>query len=346
MTSTKRTQITTATTPPHDPVGPLDGWHKRVIGQPQFAEAIEPALKRHLAGLGDPARPVGVWLLAGPTGTGKTKSVEALAEVLHGSARNIVRLDCGEFQLEHETAKIIGAPPGYLGHRETTPLLTQMKLNAASSDQCPVSIVLLDELEKASDSFHRLLLGVMDSGSLRLGDNTTVSFTKSMIFATTNLAADKISRSIAAPLGFAGAARPHPSADQRGIVGLAHQAAKCQFPPEFINRLDSMIAFRSLSRDDAAVIAGIELRKALHRPATWDAECPDLDALVDLIVEDGFSPEYGAREIKRSVERMVMGPLADHVWRLDKAGLHAQVHAVGGSIKITHRYGKAEKAAG
>ena len=324
---------------------PLDGWHDLVIGQAQFASAVEPAIKRHLAGLGDPNRPVGVWLLAGPTGTGKTKSVETLAEVLHGSARNLIRLDCGEFQMEHEIAKLIGAPPGYLGHRETQPLLTTMKLNATISSTSPISILLLDELEKASDSFHRLLLGIMDSGRLRLGDNTTVDFTKTLICATTNLAADKIQRASAPALGFAGVTRLRDGGARPAIASLAVRAAKNSFAPEFVNRLDGIIAFHALSRDDAKHIARIELTKALARP-TWMITCDDLDQLVELVVEDGFSVEYGAREIKRSVERLVMGPLADYTWRLDKQELCVRVRVNDGAVEIAHTHGKVASAKG
>jgi ATP-dependent Clp protease ATP-binding subunit ClpA len=143
----------------------------------------------HEAGLAPEGRPVGVFLLLGPSGTGKTKTVEALAEVLHGSERNVLRVDCGEFQMEHEVAKLIGAPPGYLGHRETHPMLTQQKLNAVTSDRSNLSLVLFDEVEKAAATLTRLLLGVLDKAALRLGDNTTVNFERSLIFLTSNLGA-------------------------------------------------------------------------------------------------------------------------------------------------------------
>jgi len=134
---------------------------RKLVGQPAAIEAIVPFVEMHRAMLSPDGRPAGVFLLLGPTGTGKTKTVEALAEVLHGSPKKLLRIDCGEFQMEHEVAKLIGAPPGYLGHRETQPVLTQQRLNATSSESCDLSIVLFDEIEKAAPSMTRLLLGIL-----------------------------------------------------------------------------------------------------------------------------------------------------------------------------------------
>src|SRR5271155_3066647 len=162
---------------------------QKVVGQPAATKVIVPYIQMYQAGLAPEGRPVGIFLLLGPTGTGKTKTVEALAEVLHGTEKNVLKIDCGEFQMEHEMAKLIGAPPGYLGHRETQPMLTQQKLNAVTSDKCELSLVLFDEIEKAAPSMTRLLLGVLDKGVLRLGDNSTVNFERCMIFLTSNLGA-------------------------------------------------------------------------------------------------------------------------------------------------------------
>src|SRR6516165_12308051 len=166
----------------------------KVVGQPNVIDALVPCIEMFQAGLAPENRPVGVFLLLGPTGTGKTRTVEALAEALHGSPRNILKIDCGEFQMEHEVAKLIGAPPGYLGHRETQPMLTQQKLNAVTSEKCSLSLVLFDEIEKAAPSMTRLLLGVLDKGILRLGDNSTVNFEKSLVFLTSNLGAREMMR--------------------------------------------------------------------------------------------------------------------------------------------------------
>ena len=175
---------------------------QKVVGQPAVAEIIVPYIQMFQAGLAPEGRPVGVFLLLGPTGTGKTKTVEALAEVLHGSEKNLLKVDCGEFQMEHEVAKLIGAPPGYLGHRETQPILTQQKLNSVTSEKSVLSIVLFDEIEKAAPSMTRLLLGVLDKATLRLGDNTAVNFEKSLVFLTSNLGAREMLKEISPDFGF------------------------------------------------------------------------------------------------------------------------------------------------
>src|SRR5438105_1531530 len=157
--------------PPSPPDDLLTQLSKRVVGQPQAMAEIVPYVQMHRAGLAPEGRPAGVFLLLGPTGTGKTRTVEALAEILHGSEKKLVKIDCGEFQMEHEVAKLIGAPPGYLGHRETTPFLTQQQLTEAISEQSDLALVLFDEIEKAAHSMTKLLLGILDKGILRLGDN-------------------------------------------------------------------------------------------------------------------------------------------------------------------------------
>src|ERR1700751_3364128 len=174
----------------------------KVVGQPNVINVIVPYIEMFQAGLAPENRPVGVFLLLGPTGTGKTRTVEALAEAIHGSSRNVLKMDCGEFQMEHEVAKLIGAPPGYLGHRETQPMLSQQKLTAVTSDRSALSLVLFDEIEKAAPSMTRLLLGVLDKGILRLGDNSTVNFEKSLVFLTSNLGAREMMREINPEFGF------------------------------------------------------------------------------------------------------------------------------------------------
>src|SRR5436190_6243628 len=183
----------------------------KVVGQPAATKVIVPYIQMFQAGLAPEGRPVGVFLLLGPTGTGKTKTIEALADVLHGSEKNVLKVDCGEFQMEHEVAKLIGAPPGYLGHRETQPMLTQQRLNAVTSENCALSLVLFDEIEKAAPSMNRLLLGVLDKAILRLGDNSTVNFEKSLVFLTSNLGAREMMREINPEFGFQSVKAPERS---------------------------------------------------------------------------------------------------------------------------------------
>jgi energy-coupling factor transporter ATP-binding protein EcfA2 len=208
-----------------------------------------PYIQMFQAGLAPEGRPVGVFLLLGPTGTGKTKTVEALAEVLHGSEKNVLKVDCGEFQMEHEVAKLIGAPPGYLGHRETQPMLTQQKLNAVTSEKCSLSLVLFDEIEKAAPSMTRLLMGVLDKGVLRLGDNTTVNFEKSLVFLTSNLGAREMMHEINPEFGF----QSVKAAERKDLTGklqnIALVSVRKRFSPEFVNRIDCIITYQPLTRN-------------------------------------------------------------------------------------------------
>src|SRR5438034_6401305 len=229
---------------------------QKVVGQPAVADVIIPYIQMFVAGLAPEGRPVGVFLLLGPTGTGKTKTVEALADILHGSEKNLLKVDCGEFQMEHEVAKLIGAPPGYLGHRETQPMLTQQKLNAVTSDRCGLSLVLFDEIEKAAPSMTRLLLGVLDKGVLRLGDNSTVNFEKSLVFLTSNLGAREMMKEINPDFGFQSAGnKERPAADLTNkLQAIALVAVRKRFSPEFVNRIDCVITYQPLTAESLAAI--------------------------------------------------------------------------------------------
>src|SRR6266436_2860280 len=185
---------------------------QKVVGQSTATNAIVPYVYMYQSGLAPEGRPAGVFLLLGPTGTGKTKTVEAIAELLHGSEKKIVKVDCGEFQMEHEMAKLIGAPPGYLGHRETVPMLTQQRLAEATSPESDLALVLFDEIEKAAHSMTKLLLGILDKGILRLGDNSVVDFEKTLIFFTSNLGAREMLNEINPAIGFQSSS-PRPRAD-------------------------------------------------------------------------------------------------------------------------------------
>jgi ATP-dependent Clp protease ATP-binding subunit ClpA len=256
-----------------------------------------------------------VFLLLGPTGTGKTRTVEALAEVIHGSAKNVLRIDCGEYQMEHEVAKLIGAPPGYLGHRETQPVLTQLRLNQVMSDRANIAIVLFDEVEKAAPSLTRLLLGILDKGTLRLGDNNTVQFERTLIFLTSNLGAREMARELRPTLGFEAISGGGTASDDYSrLEDVAISAVKRKFPPEFINRIDLMLTYRPLSGEAMEKILDIQLQELANHISKrlgerrFYLQVPRRARR--FLLEQGTSSQYGARELKRAIHRHLMHPLS------------------------------------
>ncbi len=286
---------------------------QKIVGQPDAIQAILPFVEMFQAGLAPEGRPAGVFLLLGPTGTGKTRTVEALAEVLHGSHRNVVRVDCGEFQMEHEVAKLIGAPPGYLGHRETPPMLSQQRLTAATTPDCGLSIVLFDEIEKAAASLSRLLLGVLDKATLRLGDNTTVDFSRSLVFFTSNLGAQEMARSLQPGFGFAKGTEL-PGTTQPGLESIALRAVRRKFSPEFVNRIDASVTYHPLTKGALEQILDLQiedLQKHINRrlgPACFTIAVSPAGR--KLAIERGVSLVYGARELKRTLHRHLLQPVA------------------------------------
>jgi ATP-dependent Clp protease ATP-binding subunit ClpA len=286
----------------------------RVVGQPQALMQIVPYVQMHEAGLAPEGRPVGVFLLLGPTGTGKTRTVEVLAQALHGSEKNLLRVDCGEFQMEHEVAKLIGAPPGYLGHRETQPMLSQQKLNAVTSDQCNLSLVLFDEIEKAAPSMTRLLLGVLDKAVLRLGDNTTASFERTLIFMTSNLGANAMRKHLRPDFGFETMVGGDRAGPAKKLEGIGMNAVRRKFSPEFVNRIDAVITYQPLGAKALATIVDQQIdaleHHIAHRLMERAFEIEVSDSAREFLVRKGTSEEYGARELKRVILRHVTQPLA------------------------------------
>src|SRR5262245_54899448 len=240
----------------------------KIVGQEECVQALVDLYQVFCAGLNSPGRPVGNLLFLGPTGSGKTRIVEAGAEILFGDPRAVIKVDCAEFQHSHEIAKLIGSPPGYLGHRETSPMLTQEKLNRFHTPETKVSLVLFDEIEKASDSLWQLLLGILDKATLTLGDNRRVDFSDSIVIMTSNLGAREISDLMSGGIGFARPAGKEQRADadvDQKIYRTAVDAARRKFSPEFMNRIDSLVVFRSLKDEHLKQILDLELEAVQQR---------------------------------------------------------------------------------
>ncbi len=312
----------------------------RVVGQPKAVDQIAPYVETFQAGLAPEGRPAGVFLLLGPSGTGKTRTVESLAEVLHGSEKSLVKIDCGEFQMDHEVAKLIGAPPGYLGHRETRPVLTQQSLNDAASKDCGLSLVLFDEIEKAAPSLSRLLLGLLDKGTLRLGDNSAVNFEHSMIFLTSNLGSGEMLSALRPEFGFGASGAPVDSID-RQLESIGVRALRKRFSPEFVNRIDAVITYQPLGEKALGEILDLQiadLERHLRRRLAEPLFHLDLTrGTRRFLLRQGVSAEYGARELKRTIQRHLMQPLASLIanGHLDPgASVHIEVATTGDRLDI------------
>jgi ATP-dependent Clp protease ATP-binding subunit ClpA len=295
-------------------------FNRNLIGQPSAAQKILPFVEIFEVGLATGDRPAGVFLLLGPTGTGKTRTVESLAAAVHGSKRNILRIDCGEYQMEHEVARLIGAPPGYLGHRETQPMLSQARINAVASERSPLSILLFDEIEKAAPSLMRLLLGVLDRGILRLGDNNLVNLERTMIFMTSNLGAEAMQKELSPTLGFSAidaAADEDRPIDLKRLEAIGLAAARRKFSPEFMNRIDAVITYTPLDEKTLATILDMHLAQ-LQKHVDFSLAIRAFrfevtPKLRRFLLETGTSRQYGARELKRVLHRMVLEPLVRYM---------------------------------
>jgi len=315
---------------------------RKVVGQSAATNAIVPYIYMYQSGLAPEGRPAGVFLLLGPTGTGKTKTVEAIAELLHGSEKKLVKIDCGEFQMEHEMAKLIGAPPGYLGHRETVPMLTPQRLAEATSDQSNLALVLFDEIEKAAHSMTKLLLGILDKGILRLGDNSIVNFEKTLIFFTSNLGARQMMKELNPEIGFQ-SPLPRGRSDLKSkLESIALGAVRKQFSPEFVNRIDAVVTYQPLDAESMEMILDHDIQ-VLQRHVTsrLGENSFTIDVLPQarsFLLERGVSEEYGARELKRTLHRKLTQPLATMVTRGEiHPNALVQVSVVGNDEKLTIR---------
>lgn len=287
----------------------------KIVGQEEAVGQLVSVYQMIIAGMTVPGRPIANLLFLGPTGSGKTRLVEAAAEILFGSLDAVVKIDCAEFQHSHEIAKLIGSPPGYLGHRETPAALTQEILDGFHTDTLKLTFVLFDEIEKASDALWQLLLGILDKATLRLGDNRKVDFSRVIVFMTSNLGAGEMSRLASGGIGFAPRPGPERFRDlDRNIYRVAVDAAKRKFSPEFMNRIDKVVVFETLSREQLGGILDIELHRVQSRILSSQPDrifvfhcTPKAE---DFLLNEGTDPKYGARHLKRAIERHLVFPLS------------------------------------
>jgi len=289
----------------------------RIVGQDAAVDAVLEIYQIFLVGMSAPDRPVGNLLFLGPTGSGKTYVIEVLAEALFGNPHAFIKVDCAEFQEHHEIAKLIGSPPGYIGHMHTQPILTQDALTRWHTEKLKLTLLLFDEVEKASESLWQLMLGILDKASLTLGDNTHVDFSQCIIFMTSNVGAPEMSRLAEGGLGFAVQSPIEDTNLDSKITRTATEAARRKFSPEFMNRLDKVVVFNTLRQDQLEHILDLELAKVQRRIAVavgqnhFTFRCtPEIK---QWLLREGTDPKYGARHLKRVIERNIVYGLANLV---------------------------------
>jgi ATP-dependent Clp protease ATP-binding subunit ClpB len=287
---------------------------ERIVDQDEAVLALSQLFQVYLAKMTNPGRPIGTLLFLGPTGSGKTRVVEAAAEILFNDPNAMVKIDCGEFQHSHEISKLIGSPPGYLGHRETQPRLTQENLERFQTN-IKLTLLLFDEIEKASDALWQLLLGILDKATLTLGDNRRVDLSSCIVVMTSNLGAREMSELADGKLGFRLPVAPSKEFDSR-LQKIGIEAARRKFSPEFMNRLDKVTVFRALNQGALKRILALEL-EAIQRRILMSG-CADFvlscsAKAQEFLLAEGFDRRYGARPLKRVIERCVVMPLANLV---------------------------------
>jgi len=289
----------------------------RIVGQDAAIEAVVELYQIFLVGMASPDRPIGNLLFLGPTGSGKTYVVEVLAEALFGNPHAFIKINCAEFQEHHEIAKLIGSPPGYIGHMQTPPLLTQEALSRWQTDKLKLTLLLFDEIEKASEALWQLLLGILDKASLTLGDNSHVDLSQCLVFMTSNLGATEMSHLAEGGLGFAAQSPIDDANLDEKISRTATEAARRKFSPEFMNRLDKVVVFKTLRPEQLEQILDLELAKVQQRivravgQSHFTFRCTG--EVKQWLLKEGTDPKYGARHLKRVIERNIVYGLANLV---------------------------------
>jgi ATP-dependent Clp protease ATP-binding subunit ClpC len=276
--------------------------HQRVIGQHEAVRAVSDAIRRARAGLKDPNRPVGSFIFVGPTGVGKTELSKALAEAVFGNEENIIRLDMSEYMEKHNVSKMVGAPPGYVGFDEAGQLTEKVRRK-------PYSVVLFDEIEKAHPDVFNLMLQILDDGRLTDNKGRVVSFKNTIIIMTSNVGATEAQHKTT--LGFASS----PQAEYENMCSNYMDALKEKFRPEFLNRIDDIIVFQKLSKDETAKIAELILASLKKRLAVLGVKMEITPSAMELIIEKGYDNNYGARPLRRVIQRNVEDKLSEEILR-------------------------------
>lgn len=287
---------------------------RNIVGQDQAVAEVVEVFQTFAAGLHAPGRPIANLLFLGPTGSGKTRVVEAMGQALFGNPRACIKIDCAEFQHSHEIAKLIGSPPGYLGHKETHALLRQETLDRFHTADVKLTLLLFDEIEKASDALWQLLLGVLDKGTLTLGDNTPVDLSRCIIIMTSNLGAAEMSALVERRFGFSAKMAVVDEGFDQKLERTAVEAARRKFTPEFMNRIDKVVVFKSLRPSHLERILDLELEMVQQRILNMSSKNKFLfsctDRAKEFLLNEGIDPKYGARHLKRAIERNLVSPLA------------------------------------
>ncbi|HKW80235.1 MAG TPA: ATP-dependent chaperone ClpB [Casimicrobiaceae bacterium] len=288
-----------------------DALHQRVVGQDEAVRLVSDAIRRSRSGLSDPNRPYGSFLFLGPTGVGKTELCKALAGFLFDSESHLIRIDMSEFMEKHSVARLIGAPPGYVGYEEGGYLTEAVRRK-------PYAVILLDEVEKAHPDVFNVLLQVLDDGRMTDGQGRTVDFKNTVIVMTSNLGSQMIQQM---------------SGDDYGVIKLAVLAeVKTHFRPEFVNRIDEIVVFHALSEKDIEAIARIQLKSLEARLAKMDIRLDITAAALAMVGQAGFDPVYGARPLKRAIQQQIENPLASAILRGD--------FAAGDTVHVAEKGGK------
>src|SRR5437868_12795668 len=296
---------------------------QRVIGQSEALEAVANAVRRSRSGLQDPNRPIGSFIFLGPTGVGKTETARALAEFLFDDENAMVRLDMSEYMEKHTVARLIGAPPGYVGYEEGGQLSEAVRLR-------PYSVVLFDEIEKAHPDVMHLLLQILEDGKITDSLGRKIDFRNTIIIMTSNVGADLLKKQTV--MGFGAPMEGH---DYDSMRDKILDETKRVFKPEFLNRLDEIIVFHSLGKPELLRIVELETNKVLTRIKAKDVHIDLQQSAKEFLIEKGYDPQYGARPMRRAVERFLEDPLAEELLRGNvKAGDKVEVAAVDGKLSF------------